>query len=143
MPKKCHLSWLLQLETRDQTPPPSSPLSCSSILLCLLHSLFMPSHLTPSSLLKLFCLLWVMQANDLSCRLLRVYAFPSSVVPCQPSLKVVSEAVLFLLPSFVSPLGCRSLRFAREDWTSHVMVQIAVRLRYHVRSQEAQTLQLN
>lgn len=149
MPTKSPLSCLLHLGDEDQTshphPLPSTVIPSSSDRLSFLALFsFMPSHSTPSSLLQLFCLLWVMPDNDLSCKLLpaRVNLFMClracvyflhPTPPTTPADHLL--AAFFLLPLFVSSFsfGTLPLREAEKTvWMSYAIARIAVALRYHV-----------
>lgn len=71
---------------RIKTKPPSSPPHCTPLLLffdspLLARFSFIPFHLTSSSLSQLFCNLWVMPDNDLSCMLLCVYYMYVGLLP--------------------------------------------------------------
>lgn len=165
--RECHV--LHSGRSRDKVPfPPVSSSTFSIIFLFfpLAFALFSfkPCHLTPSSLLLLFCLPWVMPDNDLSCKCLCVCAFvhvyvhlhphptpTTTPIPLYPPPHLLCRSPTpCLLPafslcqflSFETLLQREKLRRRLPLSSSYVITQITVALRYHVSSQQAQRLRL-
>lgn len=132
-------TWEIKTKPSTFTTPfpvlsPSSSILLSSFTMLAPVS-FMPSYLTLSSILQLFCLFWVMPDNDLSCKLLRVNAnLFMCVYTCvyflHPNPPTISAdhllTAFFLLPLFVSSFSFGTLPLQEAEKTvgmSYVIVR--------------------
>lgn len=137
-----------RLRDQDQSPHLHHPFpllsSSSFVLLFFLYIAcsFLLHAFSLDSLLHLFCLLWVMPDNDLSCKLPRQFMCVCALVyflhPTPPTISADHLlAAFFLLPLFVSSFSFGILPLQQAEKTffrmSYVIcVRIAVAPRYHV-----------